>query len=105
MSWFSKKTECVHCKDKMTKKEFEGKATCLECRMNILCNRETRRNCPVDGALLVKAYNDKEIIIDRCPKCNGIWLDADELEAIKAIERTSSGSGMATGIILGNMMS
>lgn len=102
MSWFKKKVECIHCHKVQTKREFEGQATCPECRMNILCGRETKRNCPVDGSLLIKAYNKEEIIIDRCPKCKGIWLDADELGAIK--EANNSNSSMMTGIIIGSTL-
>ena len=104
MNWFKKKVECVQCKKVQTKREFEGQATCPECRMNILCSREPKRNCPADGTLLIKAYNAEEIIIDRCPKCKGIWLDADELGAIKEAERQAASSGLCTGIMIGTMI-
>ncbi len=50
------------------------------------------RLCPVDGTELqqIDLYN---IQIDRCPKCNGIWLDSGELEQItlnKAVDDAKS---------------
>ena len=42
-----------------------------------------------------------EIIIDRCPKCKGVWLDAGEIEAIK---EAAMNEGMATGKFHGVMM-
>ena len=41
------------------------------------------RLCPRDGkALAVYTYN--RVVIDRCPHCQGLWLDEGELEEIKA---------------------
>ncbi len=95
MSWFTKKTTCTHCNRNSTKREFEGKPTCGECITEILMGRESTRTCPVDGATLLKEHNN-EIIIDRCPKCQGVWLDAGEIEAIKAAAQTD---GMAVGMV------
>jgi len=37
--------------------------------------------CPkCDGALVEIAF--EEVQIDRCGKCNGVWLDAEELEKL-----------------------
>jgi Zn-finger nucleic acid-binding protein len=58
--------------------------------------REPRKSCPVDGAVLLKEHSN-EIIIDRCPECNGVWLDAGEIEAIKEAAQTE---GLALGMIL-----
>ncbi len=97
MRWFTKKVACVHCKTQKTKREFENQATCTDCQKNIQISREPQRACPVDGTLLEK-HCDNELIIDRCPKCDGIWLDAGELEIIKAAIRSE---GMGTGVALG----
>ena len=103
MNWFTKKVECIHCKEVKTKRKFEDKPTCPECRMNILCNREPKRICPVDGSTLVKAYNDQEIIVDKCKKCNGIWLDAGELDAIREVDSNNDDS-LTTGVVLGALL-
>ena len=34
------------------------------------------------------AYGDAEVQVDVCPDCNGVWLDADELERTVAALRT-----------------
>jgi hypothetical protein len=38
-------------------------------------------HCPKCAGLL-ETYSFQEIILDRCSKCSGIWLDKGELEAI-----------------------
>lgn len=96
MIWFKKKTTCTSCNKNSTRREFEGQPTCGECQSEILMSRESTRTCPVDGATLLKE-NSNEIIIDRCPKCKGIWLDSGEIEAIR---EAAESEGMTTGIFL-----
>ena len=44
--------------------------------------------CPrCDGALEEIAYED--VLIDRCNKCGGVWLDAGELELLTEREQGS----------------
>lgn len=101
MSWFKRKQTCVHCNTVQTKREFENQPTCPDCQLKILTEREPERLCPVDGSTLKKTNNDG-IVIDRCPNCNGIWLDEGELEAIrKAATEEGMGSGVAIGMIIG----
>jgi hypothetical protein len=101
MAWFSKKEECVHCRKNKTRRDFENMPTCADCRLKILIEREPERFCPVDGAKMEKSVSG-EIIIDRCPKCNGVWLDAGELETIKQIASDEGmGNGVAIGMVIG----
>lgn len=95
MNWFKKKKTCKHCNRNKTKREFENQPTCSECKTKILMAREPGRLCPVDGSPLRKAYSN-EIMIDRCPKCQGVWLDAGEIEAIKEAAQTE---GLAIGMV------
>ncbi len=39
--------------------------------------------CPKDKNLLINRIYEAEIEIDECPECQGIWLDAGELEKIQ----------------------
>ena len=104
MNWFKKKKACTHCRDNKTRRDFEGQPTCVECKMKILIRREEKRTCPVDGARLIKTHQN-EIIIDRCPKCEGIWLDAGELEAIRqAAKEEGMTTGVATGVAIGTVI-
>lgn len=82
MNWFKKKETCTHCNTNKTRREFEGQPTCGACKIKIIMDREPARICPVDGSVLTKEHSN-EIIIDRCPKCRGVWLDVGEIEAIK----------------------
>jgi hypothetical protein len=87
----------VHCNENKTKWDFEDRPTCSACQIKILTDREPIRNCPVDGTTLVKS-NSNDIIIDRCPECEGIWLDAGELDAIKEAAKEE---GLAVGMVIG----
>lgn len=100
MAWFKKKNPCIHCKDKKTRREFEGNPTCGDCEIELRMKREEIRRCPVDGQDM-KKEQFKDIIIDRCPLCKGVWLDGDELSAIQAAEDEQ----LATGVALGMMFS
>lgn len=89
MKWFKEKKVCTHCNTNKTKREYENQPTCSECKTKILLEKEPSRICPVDGSVLLKEHN-YEVIIDRCPTCKGIWLDAGEIEAIKEAVQTES---------------
>ena len=40
--------------------------------------------CPrCDGTLLSRSFH--HVMIDVCPKCNGVWLDSGELEMLGAV--------------------
>ena len=96
MIWFKKKRACIHC-EKKTLRNFEDQPTCGACQMEILMAREAPRSCPVDGTRMLKE-NNHDVIIDRCPECGGIWLDAGEIEAIK---QAASHEGIAIGMVIG----
>ncbi len=50
-------------------------------RLMLIADGETKRRCPVDDTELTKEIAHM-LVIDRCPTCRGIWLDADEMERI-----------------------
>jgi len=43
--------------------------------------------CPKCGMELIE-IDYKGIKIDKCSECEGIWLDAGELEAVSKLEKT-----------------
>lgn len=43
--------------------------------------------CPKCGMELIE-IDYKEIQVDKCSECDGIWLDAGELEAVSKLEKT-----------------
>lgn len=43
--------------------------------------------CPKCGMELIE-IDYKEIKVDKCSECDGIWLDAGELEAVSRLEKT-----------------
>ncbi len=42
-------------------------------------------HCPKCGQKLIE-ISYKEILVDKCSSCEGIWLDAGELESVSALE-------------------
>jgi predicted TIM-barrel enzyme len=78
-------TTCARCGKRRTRETYEGLATCDTCKEQIegklAAARETRRLCPVDGAEMGKEVVLR-LVLDRCPTCRGVWLDAGELERL-----------------------
>jgi Zn-finger nucleic acid-binding protein len=60
-----------------------------------LLEEEVVRNCPKDGSVLERfEWNvGSGVVMDSCPRCQGIWLDAGELEGyaeyVKKFRETS----------------
>jgi Na+-translocating ferredoxin:NAD+ oxidoreductase RNF subunit RnfB len=76
--------KCARCGER-TRGSLDGHPMCAPCReqtqLMLVAQSETTRRCPVDGAELTKEIAHM-LVIDRCPACRGIWLDADEMERI-----------------------
>lgn len=73
-----------------TRLEFEKKRKTAEERERQLKEEERRRlrelhymRCPKCGMVLVE-IDYREVKIDKCTSCAGIWLDSGELERIVA---------------------
>ena len=77
---------CTRCGKRRTKGVYEGAPTCDECRelieRKLAAAHESRRRCPVDGVEMAKEIV-LNLILDRCPTCHGVWLDAGELEQLE----------------------
>ncbi len=43
--------------------------------------------CPKCGMELIE-IDYKEVKVDKCSECDGIWLDAGELEVVSKLEKT-----------------
>ncbi len=80
MSLFGEK--CARC-SRRTAELYNGKPTCGACRraleLKLKAAQETQRACPVDGAVMTKEVAFM-MVIDRCPTCHGVWLDAGEMD-------------------------
>ena len=59
----------------------DGVPTCASCRDVLSRPAPKRRSCPVDGGEL-QSHQASNVAIDRCPSCDGVWLDGGELELI-----------------------
>lgn len=60
---------------------------------------KSSRNCPKCAVALAEAEVEN-VKIDRCPQCNGVWLDAGELEQLQQVNRGRGVSGGVLGSLL-----
>ena len=77
--------------------EFEKRKKAEQERQQRLAAEEKKRlkelhhmKCPKCGMELIE-IDYKQIRIDRCSACNGVWLDAGELEAVQTMEKSFLG--------------
>ena len=98
MSWLAEK--CVRCGKKTRAHSDAGLPTCEDCQTDLKAERESPRSCPVDGSHMNK-QTVHNVVIDRCPTCGGIWLDAGELELVKDALTAGDKADLATGMLLG----
>jgi hypothetical protein len=89
--------ECSHCGARHTDRVFEGAATCSACELAIRAGREERLECRHDGAQMEKEVLE-DLIVDRCPKCGGVWLDGGELEVLGAAIQRAASPGSSPGM-------
>jgi hypothetical protein len=92
--------KCLRCDKKRTKSKFEGFPTCGECELEIRKERETRRLCPLDRAEMTKEVI-MNVIVDRCSKCGGVWLEPGELELINKAINEGANAQYMNGLVLG----
>lgn len=86
--------QCVRCGARRTRREFDGVPTCDDCVQRLRTAPETTRLCPADRTDMVKEVV-AGVVIDRCPVCHGVWLDAGELQLVRDAAR---GEGAARAI-------
>jgi len=48
--------------------------------------QEIKLRCPRDNRIM-KKIRKNDVIIDVCPKCNGIWLDDNEINKLVEISK------------------
>lgn len=78
----------------MARMEYEKRKKLEEEKHKKLAEEEKKRlkelhymSCPKCGMELIE-IDYKNIKIDKCSECEGIWLDAGELEAVSQLEKT-----------------
>lgn len=74
--------------------EYERKRKLEEEKHKKLAEEEKKRlkelhfmKCPKCGMELIE-IDYKGIRVDKCSECEGVWLDAGELEAVSRLEKT-----------------
>lgn len=78
--------KCVRCGDQRTRHTYEGLPTCEPCEEKLVArikaDAETPRRCLLDGKVMTKEIV-LNLVLDRCPACQGVWLDGGELELLR----------------------
>lgn len=82
-----------HEEEYFARMEYEKKKKIEEERQRQLAEEERKRlkelhymRCPKCGMQLVE-IDYKSIKVDKCSSCEGIWLDAGELESVSKMEK------------------
>lgn len=93
--------KCARCGQR-TRNIEEGKPTCVGCarEMQLMLDAqdENLRLCPLDASPMKKEVAHM-LIIDKCPQCNGVWLDGGELEKLSGDLRAEAFSAMSAVIM------
>ena len=94
--------KCDRCGTRTRHKE-DDHPICEECvqemELKVEAAKESARNCPVDGSSMSTEVAHM-LVIDRCPTCNGVWLDGGELENIKEGVQSDAMIAMVNGFTL-----
>lgn len=90
---------CARCREHAAVEVLDGLPTCARCGALVRLKSESRRLCPVDGKTMAKEVV-RNLLIDRCPSCGGIWLDHDELEALLRLAAEREDGAFLNGVIL-----
>ncbi len=79
----------------IARKEYEKQKKVEEEKHSQLAAEEKKRlkdlhqmRCPKCGMQLI-TINYKDIEVDKCSECQGVWLDAGELEAVSKLGTSS----------------
>ena len=91
---------CVRCGEHRTRKEVEGLPTCDQCESKLEASKEEKRPCLV-CAIPMEKTTVQNVLIDRCPTCQGVWLDGGELELLQKAMQSGGDGDFASGFVLG----
>jgi hypothetical protein len=94
--------KCARCGKRRTRKEFAGVPTCDDCHQllekKLEAAKESPRACPIDGTGMKKEVISN-VILDRCPRCAGVWLDGGELELLRGAIEAGVTEGVLRGVL------
>ncbi len=94
---------CVRCGKQRTKREYAGVPTCENCQKLLVASleamAENARQCPVHATEMTKEIV-LNIVVDRCPTCEGIWLDGGELDLLKQAIKAGMPDDFARAMLL-----
>lgn len=94
---------CVRCGMKLTNGPTAGVPTCESCEgllvASLKAKGEDSRQCPIHSAMMTKEIVCN-IVVDRCPTCNGVWLDGGELDLLKQAIKAGMSDDFARVMLL-----
>lgn len=94
---------CVRCGKNRANRSTAGVPTCESCeellQASVKAKGETARQCPLHSTSMTKEIVCN-IVIDRCPSCNGVWLDGGELDLLKQAIKAGMSDDFARVMLL-----
>lgn len=96
---------CVRCNTRPAKQGVQGLPTCDNCATLQAAEQESPRHCLACEAVMEKQLV-RQVVIDKCTSCGGVWLDSGELELVRKVSKATKqndefGLGFLAGISLG----
>lgn len=70
--------------------------------LELEADKTREHHCPRDGARMMRHFFNaqRDVEVDTCPQCAGIWVDAGELARIRAADRSDEERGGAADSVL-----
>ena len=91
--------KCDRCGTRTRHRE-DDHAICQSCaqemQLMVEAKAESGRLCPIDGTQMGKEIAHM-LVVDRCPACQGVWLDGGELERLKGGVEEAALRAMTSG--------
>lgn len=95
---------CEICNYCYSFKTENGKAICQRCSVDFDLKNEPIRKCPFDGKEMEKILQEN-VIIDKCKKCEGIWIDGHEITLLKEqMMKEGYKQGRLQGMVMGMIL-
>jgi hypothetical protein len=94
--------KCARRGKQRTRQDFAGVPTCDDCHhaleQKLSAAKASPRACPIDQTAMRKEVVSN-VIIDRCPRCAGVWLDGGELELLRGAIEAGVTEGVLRGVL------
>lgn len=98
MFGFFKKKFCPECNKVKILEKYD---CCEDCEIRLRIEKENIIKCPSCLKVDMTKNVIDDIIIDKCPECEGVFLDKGELSKLTPEQYDNFAAGLCVGIAIG----